>query len=214
VIRAVVFDFDGTLVASNAIKRRCFEDVVAHLPGGREALAAARSRGGDRYAIFGRVARALSSAVAEEDPDVFARKLAADYTRRCLEGIAAAPERRGARRALDMLRRRGVKIWVNSATPQRDLPALLKARGLWPLLEGALGGPRSKAQNLRTILAAEGVGPREAVMVGDGHDDEAAARQVGTWFIAVTCERKRNGWIAHGAPDLVRLPSTILRLAA
>jgi len=213
VIRVVVFDFDGTLVDSNAIKHRCLDEVVASLPGGADALAMARGGGGDRYRIFQAVARGLNPADPPNDTSALARTLAAEYTRRCLQGIAAAPERRGAHAALRALRRRGVKVWINSATPERDMRALLRARGILSLVDGALGGPRSKRQNLRAILAAERAKPRQAVVVGDGTDDEAAARRVGTWFVAVTAERRITRRTALAMPDLVRLPGLILRLA-
>jgi beta-phosphoglucomutase-like phosphatase (HAD superfamily) len=212
VIRVVVFDFDGTLVDSNAIKHRCFDEVVAHLPGGVDALAMARSVGGDRYRIFQSVASRLSPGNNPNDTAALGRRLAADYTCRCLQAIAAAPERRGAYAALHTLRRRGMKVWVNSSTPRRDIPALLRARGLLPLIEGALGAPRSKLQNLRAILAAERANPCQALVVGDGADDEAAARRAGTWFVAVTAERRIKRRVALAMPDLVRLPAVILRL--
>jgi phosphoglycolate phosphatase-like HAD superfamily hydrolase len=213
VIRVVVFDFDGTLVDSNAIKHRCFDEVVAGLPGGADALAMARRGGGDRYRIFRAVARRLNPTDGPNDAAALGQTLAAEYTRCCLQGIAAAPERRGAHATLRALRRQGVKVWINSATPGRDMQSLLRARGFLPLVDGALGAPRSKLQNLRTILAAERAKPRQAVVVGDGSDDEAAARRAGTWFVAVTTERRITRRTAWAMPDLVRLPAVILRLA-
>jgi beta-phosphoglucomutase-like phosphatase (HAD superfamily) len=58
-IRVVVFDFDGTLVDSNGVKEACDRAVVAHLPGGPEALAKACTKGGNRYTVYPDVARLL-----------------------------------------------------------------------------------------------------------------------------------------------------------
>jgi phosphoglycolate phosphatase-like HAD superfamily hydrolase len=214
VIRVAVFDFDGTLVDSNAIKRRCLDEVVADLPGGADALAIARRAGGDRYAMFAAVARRLRPDADASDTATFGRTLADDYTRRCFTAIAAAPERRGAGAALDALARRGVRLWVASATPERDLAPLLRARGIDALFEGALGSPRTKLQSLRTVLEAEGVSPRQTVMVGDGDDDAAAAARAGTWYVAVTAERPAPRYTPFAMPDLERLPATIGRLGA
>jgi phosphoglycolate phosphatase len=211
VIKVVVFDFDGTLVDSNAIKDRCFDEVVAHLPGGQDALTRARGAGGDRYQIFHAVARQLNHADGVVGAAALARRLAADYTRRCLHSISAAPERRGAHAALRTLRQRGLKVWVNSSTPREDLLPLLRTRGTLPLINGVHGAPHSKLQNLHAILAAERVKARQVVVVGDGKDDEEAARRSGTWFVAVTAKRRQHTALAM--PDLVHLPAVLFRLA-
>ena len=207
-IKVVVFDFDGTLVDSNSIKHRTFDEVVADLPGGPEALALARRTGGDRYRMFADVARRLGG------EETLGAQLATEYTRRCLRGIAWAPERRGAAAALRTLSKRGIKIWVNSSTPRQDLPALLQARGILRFTAGVLGAPRSKAYNLRTILLQEQAKPREAVVVGDGRDDETAARRVGAWSVAITAEGRASRRTGYAMPDLVRLPEVVLRLSS
>jgi beta-phosphoglucomutase-like phosphatase (HAD superfamily) len=212
VIRLVVFDFDGTLVDSNGVKDRCFSDAVAHLPNGAAALSVARSAGGDRYKIFNAIARQI-----EPDASVsadLARNLASDFTQRAFNAIAIAPERRGAAAALRELRRRALSVWVSSATPQRDLPDLLRARGVDQFVDGSKGAPRSKLTNLRTIMDIEGVSPRQTMVVGDGDDDEFSARRAGAWFVGITAERTfaRQGVISM--PDLIRLPAMISRLGA
>jgi phosphoglycolate phosphatase len=213
-IRLVLFDFDGTLVDSNAVKEACMRGVVAGLPGGPEVLAAARRAGGNRYKLFAEVARLIDPS---GEPNAIVRRgraLAAAYTQCCRRGIGAARERRGARSALVALRARGIKIWVNSATPHRDLVAIVRDRKLSPLLDGVLGGPASKAANLRAALKAARVPPRHALTVGDGFDDLEAARVVGTWFVAMTAEGRIPGTGPFAMRDLTRLPSLIDRINA
>jgi phosphoglycolate phosphatase len=211
-IRLVLFDFDGTLVDSNALKRACMRATVAKLPGGLPALEAARRLGGNRYALFAEVARLLDPAGA---PSAIARRgraLAAAYTRCCARAIAAAPERRGARSALAALKARGIRIWLNSATPHSDLLAIVRGRGLLPWLDGVLGGPASKTANLRAALAVERVAPGQALMVGDGPDDLEAARALGTFFVAITAENRIGGEGPFAMRDLARLPALVDRI--
>src|SRR5262245_30408459 len=211
-IRLVLFDFDGTLVDSNARKRACMRATVADLPGGPAALEKARRLGGDRYILFAEVARQLDPS---GEPGAIARRgraLAAAYTRCCARAIAAAPERRGARAALAALKARGIRIWLNSATPHRDLVAIVRGRGLLPFLDGVLGGPASKVANLRRALAAERVAPRRALLVGDGEDDREAARALGTFFVAITAEDRLSGNGPFAMRDLSRLPALVDRI--
>src|SRR5260370_1076284 len=130
-IRVVVFDFDGTLVDSNPIKTRTFGEVVANLPGGADALAQALRGGGDRYRIFDEVARRLGDGTMNAATTGYS--LAGDYSRRCRIGIACARERRGAVTALRRLRARGLRLYINTATPRGDMLVLLRVRG-WSAL--------------------------------------------------------------------------------
>jgi phosphoglycolate phosphatase len=181
---------------------------VEGLPGGPEALAKARALGGNRYKVFVEVARLLEPLGRPLDP----RALIAAYTECCRRRIAAAPERAGAGRAVAALRARGIRIWLNSATPHRELLAIVRDRGLSPWFEGVLGGPAAKTANIRKVLAAERVLPRQTLVVGDGPDDLEAARAVGTWFVAVTAEGRIPGRGPFAMRDLRGLPALVDRL--
>ena len=211
--RALVFDFDGTLVDSNNIKVSCMHDTVAGMPGGREALQKALRLGGDRYRLFAVVARELDPDGNQLDIKKRGYQLAMDYGRRCARAIAAAPERRGAKSALAASRRRGLKLYVNSATPRRDILGLLRARGLAGHLDGTLGAPASKADNLRRLMRAERLSARQVVVVGDSMDDLVSARDVGAWFVAVTVEPRIRERVAYGIKDLNLLLPLLDRLA-
>ena len=212
-IRVVVFDFDGTLVDSNGVKEACDRAVVAHLPGGPDALAKARAKGGNRYTVYPDVARLLDPCGDIKSIEAQGRALAEAYSRCCARGILAAPERRGARDTLARLKRRGLRIWINSATPSRDLHELLRRRRLSAYLDGALGGPTRKAENLRRVLAAERVPAKEVMMVGDGLDDLAGAKAVGTWFVAISAEQRIPDFCGFTMPDLSKLVPLIDRLS-
>lgn len=189
-IRVVVFDFDGTLVDSNRVKEVCLHRTVAGLCGGEAALAAARKTGGDRYQIFEDVARKLSTTSDLVAITSQTRVLVNTYSHCCAMGIIASAERRGARRALAGLSQRGLRIWVLSATPDRYLTDLLRRRGLLRWLRGSYGSSVSKEQGLRQIVTAERANRNNVLFVGDGPDDQRAARVVGVKFAAVMAETR------------------------
>jgi phosphoglycolate phosphatase len=194
VIRCVVFDFDGTLVDSNEIKRTAFLDAAAGSEGGAKMMAEvlADPAAGDRYAVFDRfVARMRGSGFVGASPGFSAESLADEYTRACERRIAAAAEVPGARRLLEWLRERGVAVHVCSATPLRALGPVVAARGLSPLVDGLWGGPASKPENLASILREAGVGPGEALLVGDSDDDLRCAEEVGCAFVGVVLGASR-----------------------
>ena len=189
-IRVVIFDFDGTLADTNGVKEACLQRTVAELNGGAAALAAARQKGGDRYQIFAKVAQQLSVNADAQTVGAQARALVDAYSRCCANGIAAAPERSGAVRTLAALARRRLHLWVLSATPDQHLVGLLRRRGLARWLNGSLGSSVTKEDGLRRIMAIERADRNSVLLVGDGPDDQYAARAVGVKFAAVVAENR------------------------
>ena len=95
-IRVVVFDFDGTLADTNAIKEECLCRAVASIKDGASALGAALKAGGDRYKVFAEVARRVTPNCDPRIVKMQARVLVESYSRCCTKGIVAAAERRQA----------------------------------------------------------------------------------------------------------------------
>ena len=209
-IKVVVFDFDGTLVDSNLIKERMFERVVQGIPGGVEALNEAKKLGGDRFRTFGEISRRLEAEPSRRGG--MTRRLAAEYGRGCLRAIAATSERRGASSALRFAHRRGLRLYLNTATPQRDIEPLLRARGWAGMFTGAYGAPDSKVGILLRIMRRERVAARNVVMVGDSADDLDAALRTGAWFVGVTAEARLQLRPPFGMIDLRRLPVVLRQL--
>lgn len=201
-IRVVVFDFDGTLVVSNGAKQECLTKAVAPFANGAAALSEALGIGGNRYKVFGELARRLDT---KGDSTELARRLVRTYSQCCARAIYDAPERQGARSALTSLRRRGLRLWINSGTPQSELRELVTRRGLRPHLRGMLGSPTSKAENLQKIMRIERVAPGQVMHVGDSVDDLTAAREVGTWFVAINAEDRIDEPVRYAIRNLTPL---------
>jgi phosphoglycolate phosphatase len=186
-IGAVAFDFDGTLVRSNRIKRQAFYDAVADIPAAAAVLDALHEEGfsGDRYALFHEVCRRLDpvSLPGERERAVL---LAKRYGELCRESIARCDEVPGAGAALEALRRQDIPLYLVSATPQIDLRPIVRDRGLEATFSAVFGRPVGKQAHLRAILKESGLSPESLVMVGDGRDDQSAAAAVRCHFIAVT----------------------------
>jgi phosphoglycolate phosphatase-like HAD superfamily hydrolase len=195
-IRHVAFDFDGTLVRSNAIKRECFYEVSAGMEGAAAVLdrLIAQDFRGDRFAVLRELARRIGAAYGEApDPEV----LADNYGRLCRRRIAAAPEIPGARATLERLTAEGVRLFLVSATPQRPLEQIVADRDLCRFFARILGGPTDKATHLRQIMADCGITTNQLALVGDGSDDREAAVAVGCSLFPVT-----GGTVAETAEGL------------
>jgi phosphoglycolate phosphatase-like HAD superfamily hydrolase len=210
-IRCVVFDFDGTLVQSNAIKRRAYFEAASAL-GDIDAIVTAvlAECAGDRGQNLAEIARRAQVAGVEIDTPVEA--LVAAYTRYCEEKISICPEVAGADFALRGLARRGLPLFVNSATPTDPLRVLIERRGWTSHFRGIFGAPQGKIDNLRATATHCGVAPAEILMVGDGEDDRTAARAFGCAFAGVVLDEPRfDGEADLVLSDLSGLPDFVVR---
>lgn len=180
-IRAIVFDFDGTLVDSNPIKRSAFYEVVAGIPGAAQALDRILESPdrGDSYDIF----RALGARLrpATIDPDALARA----YGAKCEAQILNLLDQSPITAFLDALKSKGYALFVASATPEVDLVSMLKRTPLASRFEAIFSGPRSKPEILREIAQGHGWTMQQMIMVGDGEPDCRAAAAVGCRFIGI-----------------------------
>jgi phosphoglycolate phosphatase-like HAD superfamily hydrolase len=213
-IRCVAFDFDGTLVRSNAIKRESFFEVVAHIHGADKELndLFGAKFEGDRYELFAELSRRITArGMTDEVPDGL--QLARAYGKMCQEKICSCGEVSGAGATLVSLKDRGISSYIVSATPERDLEPIVTARRLDMFFKAVLGRPGDKAGHLGHILAQEGIEPLELVMVGDGADDQAAAETVGCHFIAIANSENPDPPRADiTTDDLHALPGILLGL--
>jgi phosphoglycolate phosphatase len=182
-ISTVVFDFDGTLVDSNAIKRRGFFDVVADEP-----ASAARMRAvlttvqGDRRNIFeSYVASRCLSGLKGPDTDALALRYS-DYVD---ARVSEAPEMPGASETLRGLQQAGLRVYISSATPQANLASIVERRRWRDWCDGLYGHPNRKPDTLRTICAQLGMETCSIAVVGDGPDDLDSAMSLGCRFFPV-----------------------------
>ncbi len=207
-IRYVIFDFDGTLVDSNRIKRDAFFHVVDDIPDGNKLMEAILSdpNVGDRYDIFSQFVETVG---LEHDEEV---KRVTAYGQHCERLISQAPEMAGATEVLQLLHQEGFGLYINSATPQRDLIPIVDKRGLSVLLKGTYGGPATKVENIQTVMSDTGASPHEIAVVGDGADDLESAQQTGCQFVPVFEARGYTDKTLSPLTNLVDLPARLQHL--
>ena len=187
-IRAIVFDFDGTLILSNEVKRDCYLAVANDWPNGAAIIKELLDGPpvGDRYALFGLFAQRVAETVKDRPVDTIKLALAEDYSRRAEASLLVCPERPGAMNLLGTLSEQGIHLYLNSGTPLTWLRRIVEGRQIGGHFRGLYGGPISKIDNLQQILQEAKLQPQDILVVGDGLDDEHYANAVGCSFFPVT----------------------------
>ena len=182
-ISTVVFDFDGTLVDSNSIKRRGFFDVVADEPNSVARMQAVLTTvQGDRHTIFESYV-ASRSASCYKGPDADA--LVLRYSDYVDARVSEAPEMPGASEILRGLKFAGLRVFISSATPQANLERIVERRNWCDWCDGLYGYPSRKSDTLKIISAQLGIDACSIAVVGDGADDLDSARSMSCSFFPV-----------------------------
>lgn len=184
-LKVVVFDFDGVIVDSNHEKENAFYRLFdGHPHISRELVADVLVRNvGTRLDILrdifvrsgapaGEIARLVDESAARFDAMV-------------QERISARGLAPGAQEALEDLNKKNLCLYINSATPVSALQTTVGHLGIADRFKAVHGAPPTKEENLRAIMAREGVEGHEVAVVGDGEGDMLSAGACGAHFIAI-----------------------------
>jgi phosphoglycolate phosphatase len=181
---AVFFDFDGTLVESNDIKRAAFYSVTKHIPKTREFISALfeTNQNLSRYDVFEKVAAEF---VPSSERDSECRRFLQTYSLITIARVSKASEIAGASRLLMTLKGKSLLVFVCSATPQQDLCSIIQIRGWSELFTAIRGAPKSKVVNIKDLCLEHRLKREDCCVVGDGLIDFDAAKQCRMQFIKV-----------------------------
>ena len=180
--RAVVFDFDGTLVDSNDIKRRGFDHAFAEYPDRMQQIR--EYCYGSNHTIRGEKFRHVTEKILglEYTPDLDAHfhKRYADFT---TESVIAAPEIPGAAAFVRSLQ--ALHPALLSSTPTAILLEVLRRRGwddLFAIVQGAPVNKQAWLQGLQAVVRCE---PRQILFFGDTDEDARSGAAAGCTFVRV-----------------------------
>lgn len=180
-LRAVVFDFDGVIVESEAAKEEAFVELFGRWPEHRDGMLAyhREHRSLPRLAKVQELAQRLGRG---GDAD-FVGALTADLSALMLDRVSACSLVPGARELIQDLAPR-LHVAIASVTPERDLLELLRRLGLRDQVAAAYGDPPTrKVDAIAATIQAVGGDPGTVALVGDSPADLEAARSCGVRFI-------------------------------
>lgn len=218
-LRAVLFDLDGTLIDTPGVIVETAQAVLRSLGRGEADPARVRATIGLplQEAFADLLGAEASSALAQEAVARYRERWRAEVSPRV--HTLRFP---GALEGLQALRARGLKLAVVTGKTQAGADGTVEAAGLRPLFDfvgGYDAAPRPKPHADLALLALErlAIAPGEAVLVGDALLDLGMARAAGVRSIAVTwgaqpeetLRAERPDWVARSVPELFRILAAI-----
>lgn len=215
---ALIFDLDGTLVDSLPDLRAALNGMLLGLSRRQLAASEVRAMIGDGTGAL--VQRALGAtgdvAGLEEAHSTFLQF----YEHGLAQLTRLYP---GVRETLAALRRSGARLGICTNKSQAASMAVLKAFGIADDFTAVVGGDvvplrKPNPAHLLAVIEQLGATPGDAVMIGDGENDYAAARALGIPVILMSYGYLRvppeslspDAWLER----FVDIPQTVIRIRA
>jgi HAD superfamily hydrolase (TIGR01509 family) len=210
-IRAVIFDLDGTLVDSNELHVRAWQETFRHF--GKEIpierLREQIGKGGDQYLpefLTEMEMREFGPRVDEYRGELFKKKY--------LPEVRPFPK---VRELVDRVRRDGKKIALASSGKEDEVRHHEKIAGIDGLADSRVTAdqvPHSKPKPDVFISALRALGhllPEEVVAIGDTPYDIEAAKKIGLPIIGLLCGGFAEDVLRdEGATAIFRDPADLL----
>jgi phosphoglycolate phosphatase len=181
-LRAVVLDFDGVIIESNALKTEAFAAVFGRFPEHAAHMMAYHDAhvSDSRFTKFEYL---VTERLGRPADDPMVGELAAQFSAALRRRILECPAVPGAAAFIGAVSAR-LPVFLASVTPQDELEAIVSARG-WTGSFASIYGcpPWTKVSAVTDIVARLG-GPAGVLFVGDSAGDQRAARDTGVEFLA------------------------------
>lgn len=182
-VAAVIFDFDGVLVESAAIKSEAFAALFRRH--GHEVVRQVvehhdRNAGVPRH---NKIRHYYDAFLGSPLDDSGVNALADELGRLVEDRVTAADPVAGASETLAQLTEMGIPAFVASATPEAELRRIIAARNMLGYFTGIHGSPTTKIDVARRVVKDLSVEGARVVFIGDALADLEAAQVAGCSFI-------------------------------
>ncbi len=177
-IKAVGFDFDGTLIMSEQQKAKAMKDIF------RESFNIKRdvTKAYQKVSLLGLNREKKINLIFQH---VFRRQptkkefatITDQFSQRYQQSMNTCPLFQCST-MIKELRSQAKFIFLLSLENTKEVKAIAKHCGVAKYFDEILGGPKSKVDNLRCILSKHHLKPAELMYIGDSHPDVIASRKV------------------------------------
>lgn len=193
-IKVLVFDFDGVILESVAVKDQAifdlFEEVT--LEERKRVLEVHRQTPGINRRE--RMVLLLTRGLGRDSTPEEIERLLERFGDLVWDGLMTCPEVSGVRRFLEQIYTK-IPCYVISAAPQDEIRSVAKARDFSRYFVELFGTPPAKKDRLKEIMTRENVFGRSMLFIGDKISDYTAAQNTGVNFVGKQSEKDKTNFL-------------------
>ena len=184
--QAVIFDFDGVLIDSNTVKADAFAAMFSQYGKAVEAAVSQYHRCNGGMPRHEKLAHYCREYIKIEPDESTLATMAADFSKRVVDQVVAAPFIKGAMESLETLRSLSIPAFVISGTPHEEINLIVRRKNLMSYFQEVHGSPASKTEIARDIINRFSLHPQDCLFIGDALADYMAATNTGMAFLGIT----------------------------
>lgn len=185
-IDCIIFDFDGVLVDSNHIKAEAFQNFYNKNPKYHEISQFLTEKSGlSRFEKFS----FIENEILGNNYSIKESTLLSKFSEMVMNKVINAKWIDGAIDFLDTAKNK-VPMYVVSAAPQEELLIIIKKRELVNYFNFVYGSPKSKVDNIKTIIKQNKYDNNKVLMVGDAIEDYQSSIASNIFFIGKVSNEK------------------------
>ncbi|MDP7324170.1 MAG: HAD hydrolase-like protein [Candidatus Woesearchaeota archaeon] len=192
-IKAIGFDFDGTLIVSEKEKEKVmvatFSDVFGVSKGVKKCYISLR--GVSRDDKFRKMVPKL---IGRKVSVLELKKLHSSFSKHYFNAMKSCPLM-GCVSDLKKLKRKMKFMFIVSIEKQTDVKKLAKHCGISGYFDEILGGPISKFDNIKHVLKKHHVDASELMYVGDSPNDILVSKQHKVKSVGLAKEKKKRNYL-------------------
>lgn len=181
-IKAIIFDFDGVILESAAIKTSAFADVVCDYPKDQadEFVKYHMSHMGiSRHVKFRYF---IENILKEEYSEEKEKELARKFSDIVYNKVMVCDFVPGAKEFLERNYQK-YACYIASGTPEDEMQSIIKGRGLERYFYNVYGTPAKKEEIIDIIMRDHNYSNEDVAFVGDANTDRKAAQSRDLLFI-------------------------------